>query len=57
MKEKKQKMPEIRGKKDTEFAGSLTPEMDHPGQSKAHPFRYAGSDRAHNAPRGQLADQ
>lgn len=57
MKEKKQKMPEIRGKKDTEFAGSLTPEVDQHGKSKAHPFRYAGLDRANNAPRGQLEDQ
>ena len=38
---------------DAEFAGSLTPELEHPAHSKAHPFRYAGMDRAHNAPRGQ----
>ncbi|MCI8538760.1 MAG: hypothetical protein HFF18_08915 [Oscillospiraceae bacterium] len=45
-----------RAQADAEFAGSLTPDLDHPTHSKAHPFRYAGGDRAHNAPRGQLND-
>ena len=49
--------PKSRSKDDTEFAGSLTPDLDHPGHSKAHPFRYAGTDRAHHAPRGQNLDE
>lgn len=45
--------PGANPRREAEFAGSLTPDLDHPGRSKAHPFRYAGPDRAHNAPRGQ----
>lgn len=54
MKQNPDSKPKTR--KDTEFAGSLTPDLDHPEHTRAHPFRYAGGDRAHNAPRGQLND-
>ena len=47
------KYPKARSQNETEFAGSLTPDLDHPKHSRAHPFRYAGTDRANNAPRGQ----
>ena len=53
MKRDSKSTPKTRSKSETEFAGSLTPDLDHPGRSKAHPFRYTGPDRAHNAPRGQ----
>ena len=56
MKQNPNSKPKTRAQADTEFAGSLAPDLDHPGHTKAHPFRYTGGDRAHNAPRGQLND-